>query len=167
MTPARPDHPLWSARIAPCGCRGVPDDQHVPGCPLNTATTAPRCENCGFRAATEGGRCGICGVLREIESDGVELSDDNPPIPYDDHTRWADLAFTPFADDPETVGPPAGLERLDSITDGIEFTDADCRTYRKEADGPTQGTVTVATLDRMEFAYFVGSGLVKVSPLTT
>ncbi len=61
MTPA----PLYSRRLAPCGCRGLPDGQHLAGCDRRRAAEAPECQRCGYRAATEGGRCAVCGTSRE------------------------------------------------------------------------------------------------------
>lgn len=55
---------LYSERIAACGCRGVPDGQHLPGCPEHQSREAPICSGCGYRAAIEEGRCGICGTAR-------------------------------------------------------------------------------------------------------
>jgi hypothetical protein len=57
--------PLYSARRAPCGCRGMPEGQHLPACERHRGSEAPRCRRCGFRAATDEGRCAICGALRE------------------------------------------------------------------------------------------------------
>jgi len=57
--------PLYSARRAPCGCRGLPDGQHLPGCDRHRGSEAPECRRCGFRAATDEGRCAICGTSRE------------------------------------------------------------------------------------------------------
>jgi hypothetical protein len=67
MTPA-----LYGERLAGCGCRGVPDGQHLPGCPHHRACRVPTCAACGYRAATEEGCCGICGTPREgrVESPG-------------------------------------------------------------------------------------------------
>lgn len=59
-----PSPVLYSQRSAPCGCRGVPTGQHLPGCPHCASGEAPRCERCGLRARTEAGRCGICGARR-------------------------------------------------------------------------------------------------------
>ncbi|HVX32885.1 MAG TPA: hypothetical protein VHA80_07065 [Solirubrobacterales bacterium] len=56
---------LYGERVAGCGCRGVPDGRHVPGCVRNRTTPAPVCEACVLRAATEAGCCGICGTPRE------------------------------------------------------------------------------------------------------
>ncbi len=55
----------YSQRRAPCGCRGVPDGQHLPGCAHSTTKPAPQCASCGRRARTEAGCCGICGAPRE------------------------------------------------------------------------------------------------------
>jgi hypothetical protein len=57
--------PLYSQRRAPCGCSGVPDGQHLPGCPHCKTGGAPLCERCGYRARTDEGRCGICGADRD------------------------------------------------------------------------------------------------------
>jgi hypothetical protein len=57
--------PLYSRRLAPCGCRGLPDGQHLAGCDRHRATEAPECRRCGYRAATEGDRCTVCGTSRE------------------------------------------------------------------------------------------------------
>lgn len=54
----------YSRRRSPCGCQGVPEGQHLPGCSQHRGKEAPRCERCGFRAATDEGRCAICGALR-------------------------------------------------------------------------------------------------------
>jgi hypothetical protein len=61
MTPT----PLYSRRLAPCGCRGLPDGQHLARCDSHRAAEAPECRRCGYRAATEGGRCAVCGTSRE------------------------------------------------------------------------------------------------------
>lgn len=53
---------LYSQRVAACGCRGVPDGQHLPGCVEHHSREAPICGGCGYRAAVEEGRCGICGA---------------------------------------------------------------------------------------------------------
>jgi hypothetical protein len=54
----------YSQRRSPCGCQGVPEGQHLPGCSQHRGEEAPRCERCGYRAATDEGRCAICGALR-------------------------------------------------------------------------------------------------------
>ena len=56
---------LYNQRRSPCGCQGVPQGQHLPGCKQHRGEEAPRCERCGFRAATDEGRCAICGCLRD------------------------------------------------------------------------------------------------------
>ncbi len=56
---------LYSARRAPCGCWGIPDGQHLPGCECHRGVEASQCRRCGFRAATDAGRCAICGTSRE------------------------------------------------------------------------------------------------------
>jgi hypothetical protein len=62
---------LYSQRLSACGCRGVPEGQHLPGCDRHRGAEAHECRRCGYRAATEGGCCAICGTLR----DGI------PPAP--------------------------------------------------------------------------------------
>ena len=54
----------WSVRTSRCGCRGVPDGQHLPGCRENATSPAPKCSRCGHHGKTESGRCGICGFPR-------------------------------------------------------------------------------------------------------
>lgn len=54
----------YSRRRSPCGCQGVPEGQHLPGCSQHRGEEAPKCERCGYRAATDEGRCAICGALR-------------------------------------------------------------------------------------------------------
>lgn len=61
MSPIAP----YSARQAPCGCRGLPEGQHLPGCESQAGAEAPECRRCGYRAATDQGRCAICGTSRE------------------------------------------------------------------------------------------------------
>lgn len=62
MTPAS----LYSDRRAPCGCRGLPEGQHLPCCERHGGgADAPQCRRCGFRAATDEGRCAICGTPRD------------------------------------------------------------------------------------------------------
>ena len=58
----------FASHVQPCGCRGVPATQHLPGCPTGrgSATVALRCSACGFRTATlPGHRCGLCGGQKE------------------------------------------------------------------------------------------------------
>jgi hypothetical protein len=62
---------LYAERLAWCGCRSLPDGQHVPSCPYDRASLAPVCAGCGYRAATEEGCCGICGTPREGRADSV------------------------------------------------------------------------------------------------
>ena len=53
--------PYWN-RVAPCGCRSVPDGQHVPPCAHCTTPEAKKCPVCGIRTATDAdGACGRCG----------------------------------------------------------------------------------------------------------
>jgi hypothetical protein len=61
MTPT----PLYSQRRASCGCSGLPEGQHLPGCDRHPGAEASACRRCGYRAATEGGCCAICGTSRE------------------------------------------------------------------------------------------------------
>jgi hypothetical protein len=62
---------LYAERLARCGCRCVPDGQHLPGCPYHRVSPAPVCAACGYRAATEDGCCGICGTPREGRADSA------------------------------------------------------------------------------------------------
>lgn len=54
---------IYAQRVHACGCRGVPDGQHIPPCPYCATPEARRCEPCGMRTATDpDGACGRCGL---------------------------------------------------------------------------------------------------------
>lgn len=52
----------YAEKIAACGCRGVPEGQHIVGCPQAMVEEATRCSACGFRTSTERDHCGLCGT---------------------------------------------------------------------------------------------------------
>lgn len=56
---------LYGERVAACGCWGIPEGHHVPGCPSSATPPAPLCDLCGYRARTEDGCCGTCGEPRD------------------------------------------------------------------------------------------------------
>lgn len=57
------DPGTYGARVNECGCRSVPESQHVPGCTGNDTRSAPQCENCGYRGRWDHGVCPHCGFL--------------------------------------------------------------------------------------------------------
>lgn len=65
--PVKPGRGTYSEREQPCGCRGVPEGQHVATkCGDYPSTTrgvavARECLHCGYRSKTEHGRCAFCG----------------------------------------------------------------------------------------------------------
>lgn len=68
-----PGRDTYSERVAECGCRGVPDGQHIAGCRelklLGRKTPrALHCRSCNHLSAdvVSGGytRCGICGSVK-------------------------------------------------------------------------------------------------------
>lgn len=66
----RPAAGTFSERVAPCGCRGVPDGQHVANqCGYSIGEPrlgeAPRCARCNLRGKTVSGLCPFCGQPRE------------------------------------------------------------------------------------------------------
>lgn len=50
-------------RVLPCGCRSVPDAQHLPGCPHNNTPDAMECTVCGLRSEARLGVCDHCGEV--------------------------------------------------------------------------------------------------------
>lgn len=94
----------YSRRRAACGCAGVPDGQHLPGCELHAAVWAPSCPACGYRSAIDDGRCGICGTRREVPpapaaplllSDAELEHPFGPGIEHPERLRWLRTAVHP------------------------------------------------------------------------
>ncbi len=61
----------FSERVAPCGCRGVPDGQHVADrcgsatrSGMTNVSEAPMCSACHYRGVTYHGVCPFCGTPR-------------------------------------------------------------------------------------------------------
>jgi hypothetical protein len=55
-------------RTQPCGCRGVPDGQHLPGCEHSTTRPAAICGACGLRGVHLLNVCPHCGTPQEDAS---------------------------------------------------------------------------------------------------
>ena len=78
-----PSRGLYAERVHPCGCRGVPEGQHLGGCSSAAAVReAPCCRICGYRVAPAAGHCPTCGAeLAEVQGAHVNVRGGEDPEP--------------------------------------------------------------------------------------
>lgn len=81
-------------------------------------------------------------------------------IPWEDDSRWTEIAFDWMRTDQDTGQKPEGTEYLFHVEDGAEFEDGAGRRFVKQSDGPVQGACVVTDSEGF-FAQLGGESIVR------